>query len=476
MATLGIIGCHVAGDFFLGIDILVTSMLVNFLLMAMSVLTLPARNAALAREVTVLPSRAAQVPLALVAVVVLAAFLGRSHVEGPDRARHRVVPPLDAAVAPGDGRRLAHLSSAKRRSCAARAWTSTRGSRRFLPDRLMTLDRGSRSRSPPISPFPACSRGSGKSPTWSATAVRSTPSPTARALRAYVDAGFTSFDMADHYGSAEIVASHLREGSAEVQLFTKWVPKPGPLSLGDARAAVERSLQRLRARRIDLLQFHAWSYADPSWIDGLLYLAGAQVRGIDRAHRPDERGRGASQHGARHGHRGGFEPGLLLAARSARGRVAVGRVPCARRQAARLRNARRRLAVESMARSARARLGTQRHLVADEVRPLHARRRRVGCSAASAARRGCGGASARRVDRQRGLPLRPRAAGRGRHHHRRPARRARAHRRQPSRLFLFVDRTRIARSWRPRSPLSTRFPATAATSTASRRFSRRPAI
>ena len=29
MATLGIIGCHVAGDFFLGVDILVTSMLVN---------------------------------------------------------------------------------------------------------------------------------------------------------------------------------------------------------------------------------------------------------------------------------------------------------------------------------------------------------------------------------------------------------------------------------------------------------------
>src|SRR5207342_1930099 len=39
MATLGIIGSHVAGDFFLGVDILVNSMLVNFLLMAVSVLT-----------------------------------------------------------------------------------------------------------------------------------------------------------------------------------------------------------------------------------------------------------------------------------------------------------------------------------------------------------------------------------------------------------------------------------------------------
>src|SRR5262245_62347000 len=81
---------------------------------------------------------------------------------------------------------------------------------------------------------------------------------TARSLRPYVDAGFTSFDMADHYGSAEIVASHLREvtGGSPVQLFTKWVPKPGPLMLAEARAAVERSLQRLRASRIDLLQFH----------------------------------------------------------------------------------------------------------------------------------------------------------------------------------------------------------------------------
>src|SRR5262245_61918070 len=77
------------------------------------------------------------------------------------------------------------------------------------------------------------------------------PEATARSLRPYVDAGLTSFDMADHYGSAEIVASHLREGSDPshpVQLFTKWVPKPGPLTLADTRAAVERSLQRLRTR------------------------------------------------------------------------------------------------------------------------------------------------------------------------------------------------------------------------------------
>lgn len=75
MASLGILGSHLAGDFFLGVDILVTSMLVNFLLMAVTVLTLPRRNPDLARDVTVVPSRSLQVPLATLGVVVLAGFL-----------------------------------------------------------------------------------------------------------------------------------------------------------------------------------------------------------------------------------------------------------------------------------------------------------------------------------------------------------------------------------------------------------------
>jgi amino acid transporter len=75
MASLGILGSHLAGDFFLGVDILVTSMLVNFLLMCVSVITLPGRNPAIARDVRVLPSRRLQVPLALFGVVVLGGFL-----------------------------------------------------------------------------------------------------------------------------------------------------------------------------------------------------------------------------------------------------------------------------------------------------------------------------------------------------------------------------------------------------------------
>lgn len=75
MATVGILGSHLAGDFFLGVDILVTSMLVNFLVMCLSVLWLPRNNPELAREIKVVRSRPLQVSLAVTGVVFLGGFL-----------------------------------------------------------------------------------------------------------------------------------------------------------------------------------------------------------------------------------------------------------------------------------------------------------------------------------------------------------------------------------------------------------------
>jgi len=75
VATGGILGSHLAGDFFLGVDILVTSMLVNFLLMCASVVALPHRNPALAQRVRVLPQRGPQVVLALLGIALLGTFL-----------------------------------------------------------------------------------------------------------------------------------------------------------------------------------------------------------------------------------------------------------------------------------------------------------------------------------------------------------------------------------------------------------------
>lgn len=75
MSSAGLLICHLARDFFVGIDILVTSMLINFLLMSLSVLSLPRRNPALAARVTVFANRRLQVALGVLGSVMIGAFL-----------------------------------------------------------------------------------------------------------------------------------------------------------------------------------------------------------------------------------------------------------------------------------------------------------------------------------------------------------------------------------------------------------------
>ena len=75
MASVAVLGCYVAGDFLLGVDILVTAMLVNFILMCVSVLALPRRNPAIAERIIVLKSRRLQVIVATAGVVTLASLL-----------------------------------------------------------------------------------------------------------------------------------------------------------------------------------------------------------------------------------------------------------------------------------------------------------------------------------------------------------------------------------------------------------------
>ncbi len=104
----------------------------------------------------------------------------------------------------------------------------------------------------------------------------------AASMQPYVDAGLTTFDMADHYGSSELVAGLYREQAppGAVQCFTKWVPTPGPVTRAEVREAVERALTRLRADRLDLLQYHAWNYADPSWLETLFLLQELKAEGL----------------------------------------------------------------------------------------------------------------------------------------------------------------------------------------------------
>ena len=105
----------------------------------------------------------------------------------------------------------------------------------------------------------------------------------AAAMGRYVDAGLTTFDMADHYGSSEVIAGQFSaRAPGKAQFLTKWVPKPGSHSAGDVRAAVETARTRMQADVIDVLQFHAWSYSDPSWLDCVFYLQDLCEEGLIR--------------------------------------------------------------------------------------------------------------------------------------------------------------------------------------------------
>ena len=99
------------------------------------------------------------------------------------------------------------------------------------------------------------------------------PVATAKFMQPYVDAGLTTFDMADHYGSAEVIAGVFnKDRQQKAQMLTKWVPEPGKVSKENVRANVEKALQRLQTEQLDLLQYHAWSYPDPAWLDTLFEL------------------------------------------------------------------------------------------------------------------------------------------------------------------------------------------------------------
>jgi aryl-alcohol dehydrogenase-like predicted oxidoreductase len=101
-------------------------------------------------------------------------------------------------------------------------------------------------------------------------------------LVAYADQGFDTFDMADHYGSSEIIAGRLlsRGGAPRPLAFTKWCPAPGPMTADVVRAGVEERLQRLQVDRIDLLQFHWWTFEHPEWLDALHELARLRKEGL----------------------------------------------------------------------------------------------------------------------------------------------------------------------------------------------------
>jgi len=104
----------------------------------------------------------------------------------------------------------------------------------------------------------------------------------------YLDAGLTTWDLADHYGPAEEFIGEFRRqvrdrrgeaALAQIQAFTKWVPRPGAMTRQWVEENVDRSLRRMQTDRLDLLQFHWWDYSNPAYFEALEHLAALQTAG-----------------------------------------------------------------------------------------------------------------------------------------------------------------------------------------------------
>jgi aryl-alcohol dehydrogenase-like predicted oxidoreductase/enamine deaminase RidA (YjgF/YER057c/UK114 family) len=106
----------------------------------------------------------------------------------------------------------------------------------------------------------------------------------AGALADYARAGFSTFDMADHYGSAELITGRclklLGTCSDRPVVLSKWVPEPGPMSSDILRAAVQERLDRLGVEKIDVLQLHWWQYENPGYLDAMTELQELRREGL----------------------------------------------------------------------------------------------------------------------------------------------------------------------------------------------------
>lgn len=112
-----------------------------------------------------------------------------------------------------------------------------------------------------------------------------------RAMAAHVDDGFTTWDLADHYGPAEEFVGvfrrrhsvqHGESALRDLQFCTKWVPRPGPMPVSVVHTAIDVSRRRMASEILDLLQFHWWDYADRRYLDALAHLSDLRDAGSIR--------------------------------------------------------------------------------------------------------------------------------------------------------------------------------------------------
>ncbi|XP_026426928.1 flagellar radial spoke protein 5-like isoform X2 [Papaver somniferum] len=108
------------------------------------------------------------------------------------------------------------------------------------------------------------------------------------AMLKYVDAGLTTFDMADIYGPAEdlygIFINKVRRERAPEMLekikgLTKWVPPPVKMTSRYVRESINVSRKRMDVPALDMLQFHWWDYSNTGYLDALKHLTDLKEEG-----------------------------------------------------------------------------------------------------------------------------------------------------------------------------------------------------
>ncbi len=125
---------------------------------------------------------------------------------------------------------------------------------------------------------------------WQVSGAHGRIDPTAAlgSMIEYHDAGFTTWDLADHYGPAEDFIGEFRrrlagergmDAMAGIQAFTKWVPRPGPMIREVVENNVDISLRRMGVDSLDLLQFHWWEYEDDRYLEALGHLSNLREAG-----------------------------------------------------------------------------------------------------------------------------------------------------------------------------------------------------
>ena len=105
-------------------------------------------------------------------------------------------------------------------------------------------------------------------------------------MAAFVEAGLTTFDCADHYIGVEALIGQFRRAYPELapklQVHTKCVPDYDRLTSCDRAyltGIIDRSLERLGVGQLDLVQFHWWNLAQPGYVEALGILSDLRREG-----------------------------------------------------------------------------------------------------------------------------------------------------------------------------------------------------